>query len=126
MVTINYLTLNPTALTRAEKGLRWLQEEGPRHNLDWRRINLDTLNISNPYRCALAQASGTFSYAGVLMELCRAGVIGSRLDGAWVTEHGFVADPWFGLLDYQLTYAWRHVLAHEHELIARAAMVLQA
>lgn len=114
------------AYARAEKGLRWLQEVGPHHNLDWRAILLDRLQLDHGCYCALGQASARGFY-DALVDLADNGVIPrSRTRGqvglaerAWAAEHGFY-EPF----DYtHLQAAWEDLLRNEHQALTVAALL---
>lgn len=119
------------AVAHVEAGFAWLQEHGPEHNLDWRRINVAKVRVASDVDCPLGQASsypmffGKGSYMVTTGRLIKAGVIPAWRDrDLWAYRHGFHDWGMAGeyIPYYVLTKAWKQILteAHQREEVAAA------
>lgn len=100
------------AQRRVAKGLAWLLESGPAHNLHVDDVNLEKLDLSDCKSCVLGQLGG--EYNDVLFKI--------EEGGQWAREHGFEhEEPGIGHGQFKVSYtmlnwAWTEAITAEREL----------
>lgn len=97
------------ARDRVAAGALWLDEHGP---VDWRDdIDVDTLDVSDPWLCPLGQLFGSYSQAVNVTELASADLESFGFAAGYGTSGDCSADSrptWVGYPE--LTDAWRELL----------------
>lgn len=97
---------------RVAAGLAWIKENAERLDLDPRRVDLDTVNVSNDTTCVVAQSGGRMF--GTIMNAA-----GNPDDSdAWIRDHGFGVSFMDDIDEDDVVAEWRRVLAVEQEVTA--------
>lgn len=112
------------ARERAQRGLTFLKEEGPKFGLDWRLIRTEEFDVLDAYRCALGQSVDDHFYNA--LERIHGRV--SSTPPRWEFEHGFLTGDGLhnGVDRYAMNKVWTDLLQEElHEEQLRVSMQAQ-
>ncbi len=103
-------------LTRSQKaviaGVDWLVKEGKMVDAQFERLNVVTLNVGDPGRCALTQATGEREFWNAVAQLKDLDPNAPHgYDHDWLIQHGFWSYPY---VRYEtLTDWWREAIEAE-------------